>query len=133
MEIEINCSVGDSKEDIFLVEEEHSAKHIGSGASRVMATPWMIAFMERVSHRLLAGNLPLGYSSVGVMINVRHVAPTPVGKNIRVRTEIIGIEGLRVVFQVDAWDDYELVGSGTHERFIIDTERFLRRLDKKNL
>lgn len=133
MEIEINCSVGDSKEDIFLVEEEHSAKHIGSGASRVMATPWMIAFMERVSHRLLAGSLPLGYSSVGVMINVRHVAPTPVGKNIRVRTEIIGIEGLRVVFQVDAWDDYELVGSGTHERFIIDTERFLRRLDKKNL
>lgn len=131
MNLDQCISIGDYKEDTFIVEDGHSARHVGSGASRVLATPWMIAFMERVSHRLLADCLPDGYSSVGVLVNVRHLAPSPIGQTIRVKTEITDIDRSKVTFKVEAWDDYELVGSGVHERFVIDTERFLRRVVDK--
>ncbi len=122
---------GMSKERTFLVTSEQSAIHVGSGASRVLATPWMIAFMERVSHGMLAENLPSEYSSVGVVVNVRHLAPTPVGDTVRVRAEITSIDGWRVNFYVAAWDSTEQIGDGEHQRFVIDEHRFLKRVDAK--
>jgi fluoroacetyl-CoA thioesterase len=119
------------KEDRFKVEEENTALHVGSGASRVLATPWMIAFMERVSHRLLAERLPLGYSSVGVSLNVRHIAPTPVGALVRIRSKIREIQETRIVFSVYAWDEYEQIGVGDHGRVVIQEERFLKRVERK--
>jgi fluoroacetyl-CoA thioesterase len=124
---------GMAKEETFVVKDENTAIHVGSGASRVLATPWMIAFMERLSHRLLAENLPEGYSSVGVLVNVRHLAPTPVGEEVKVRTEVASVDGWRVNFNAQAWDHAELVGEGQHQRFVIDEARFLRRvLDKQS-
>jgi len=79
---------GMTSEEIFLVEERHLATHVGSGAARVLATPWMIAFMEGVSHRLLAKYLPAGYSSVGAHVDVHHLAPTPLGCSVRIRFEV---------------------------------------------
>lgn len=125
--------VGMYGEGSYLVGEEHSAIHIGSGSSRVLATPMMIAFMERVSHALLAEYLPTGYSSVGTLVNVRHVAPTPIGKNVRIRTEITEVDDRRVVFTVQAWDERELIGMGQHERFVIEEARFLKRVDNKRI
>jgi fluoroacetyl-CoA thioesterase len=122
---------GMQKEDTFQVTDERTAIQIGSGASRVLATPWMIAFMERVSHGMLAAILPPGYSSVGVALNVRHLAPTPVGDTVRVRAEIKSIDGWRVNFLVKAWDSREQIGEGEHQRFVIDEQRFLKRAAAK--
>ena len=122
---------GLKEEKTYPVVDEQTAIHVGSGATRVLATPWMIAFMERVSHGLLADRLPEGYSSVGVWINVRHLAPTPVGGTVRVISEIQEIDGLRVSFSVEAWDEQEKVGEGVHQRMVIDEARFLRRVMAK--
>ena len=89
MELNELIHPGMSREDNFTIAIENSAIHIGSGSSRVLATPWMIAFMERVSHRLLTCCLPEGYSSVGTHLDVHHLAPTPVGATIRVRAEVL--------------------------------------------
>jgi fluoroacetyl-CoA thioesterase len=122
---------GMQREENFRVEEEHAAIHIGSGSSRVLATPWMIAFMERVSHRLVSQNLPPGYSSVGVLVDVRHLAPTPVSSTVRVRAEIIELNGLKVALVLQAWDENEQVGEGRHQRVVIEEARFLKRVDAK--
>jgi predicted thioesterase len=123
---------GMKKEETFIIEDKHSAMHVGSGSSRILATPWMIGFMERVAHHLLAEKLPEGYSSVGALVNIRHLAPTPVGSQVNVRAEIETIEGLKVTFKVEAWDEAGLIGSGFHERVVIDTARFLRRIENRN-
>jgi predicted thioesterase len=124
---------GMRREETFLVEEEHTAIHLGSGSSRVLATPWMIAFMERVSHRLLAERLPPGYSSVGVVVDVRHMAPTPVGSAVRVQAEIVELNGPRVTLDVKAWDGTEQIGEGRHQRAVVEEARFLRRAQAKKL
>ncbi len=123
---------GLSSEEIFTVEERHLAPHIGSGSARVLATPSMIAFMEGLSHRLLAKHIPDGYSSVGVLVNVRHLAPTPLGKQVRVRTEALAVEGILVTFKVEAWDEKEQIGIGEHQRAVIDHARFLKRVEAKS-
>jgi fluoroacetyl-CoA thioesterase len=122
---------GMKREESFIVEEEHTAMHVGSGTSRVLATPWMIAYMERNSHRLLAKSLPEDYSSVGVQVNVRHLAPTPMGKSVRVHSQITEIDGLRITFTVQAWDEVEKIGDGTHQRYVIEEARFLKRVESK--
>ncbi len=122
---------GMTREDSFEIALENSAIHLGSGSSRVLATPWMIAFMERVSHRLLTCCLPEGYSSVGTHLDVRHLAPTPVGATLQVRAEVLSLEGAKVYFAIEAWDNLEKVGQGKHERVIIDEARFWRRVEKK--
>src|SRR5512139_38643 len=120
------------REDTFTVEAANTAIHLGSGSSRVLATPWMIAFMERVSHRLLTSCLPEGYSSVGSHVDVHHLAPTPMGAEIRVRAEVLAVEGIKVSFSIAAWDGLDKIGEGRHERVVIEEARFLRRVDKKS-
>ena len=122
---------GMTHEISFQVEEQYTAIHVGSGVLRVLATPSMIAFMERCSHRLLAQHLPEGKSSVGVWVDVRHLAPTPFGCNVRVMCEILEVDGARVTFAVQAWDEQEKIGEGKHQRVIIDQERFLKRVQAK--
>jgi predicted thioesterase len=122
---------GLSHETTFTVEDQHTAAHIGSGSLRVLATPVMISVMEGVSHRLLAERLPEGRSSVGILVNVRHLAPTPLGSAVRVRTEVIAVEGSRVTFRVQAFDETELAGEGEHQRVVIDVARFLQRVEAK--
>jgi predicted thioesterase len=91
----------------------------------------MIAFMERVSYRLLAEHLGEGESSVGVLVNIRHLAPTPVGASVRVKAEVERLENSQVTFTVDAWDQAEKIGAGSHKRAVIDEDRFLRRVAAK--
>lgn len=122
---------GMSLEETFLVEEQHTAMHVGSGSLRVLATPWMIAFMERVARKFMGERLPAGYSSVGVRVDVRHLAPTPVGSHIAARAEVITVQGSRVDFKVEAWDGDEKVGDGQHQRVVIEEARFLRRVAAK--
>lgn len=131
MELGILVHAGMNREASFRVGEENTAIHVGSGNSKVLATPWMIAFMERTSHQLLAEVLPEGFSSVGIQVDIRHLAPTPVGSTIRVKTQVREINGARVTFEVQAWDHVEKIGQGTHQRFVIDEQRFLQRASAK--
>ncbi len=131
MELSELIHPGMTREDDFEITMDNSAIHIGSGSSRVLATPWMIAYMERVSHRLLTCCLPEGYSSVGTHLDVRHLAPTPVGATIHVKSEVLSLDENRVYFAIEAWDDLEKIGEGNHERVVIEEARFLRRVEKK--
>lgn len=115
----------------FQVEEVHTASHVGSGSVSVLSTPSMIGFMERTSHQLLAKYLPEGLSSVGIHLDISHLAPTPVGSTITVHSEIIQVEGNQVSFFIEAWDEIEKVGEGKHLRAIIEQERFLKRVARK--
>lgn len=119
---------GLTRVDNYIVEEDHTAKHVGSGSSRVLATPWMILFMERTCHRCLAERLPPGYSSVGIAVDIRHLAPARVGSTVEVRGEVLNMEGLKVLFTVEVRQGDKVIGSGKHERFIIDEERFLKKI-----
>lgn len=123
--------VGLRNEVVFVVEEQNTAAHIGSGSLRVLATPSMIGMMERVSHALIARQLPEGYSSVGTMVDIRHLAPTPINARVRILSQVVEVDGRKVTLHVEAWDDQEKVGEGTHQRVIIDVQRFLQRVNEK--
>jgi len=120
------------EEDTFQVDESQAASQIGSGALRVLATPVLISVMEKTSHRLLARFLPEGYSSVGIQIeSLRHMAPTPMGNIVRVRSEIISVDNRTATFKIEAWDEVEKISEGTHVRAVIDIERFMKRVAGK--
>jgi fluoroacetyl-CoA thioesterase len=131
MELMEKIIVGMKEEQVFRVEEQYTAGHVGSGSLRVLATPSMIGFMERVASDLMGRNLPDGYSSVGVWVDVRHLAATPVDAQVRVACQVILIDGRKVDFSVEAWDEVEKIGQGRHQRVAIDVSRFLQRLQAK--
>jgi len=89
MQLDTLLPPGLTREETFIVEEQHTAYHIGSGDERVLGTPWMISFMERVSNRLVAEHLPDGLMSVGIQVDVKHLAATPVNAQVRVRAEVL--------------------------------------------
>ena len=116
---------GMARQETFLVEEQHTAYHIGSGDEKVLGTPWMISFMERVSNRLVAAQLPEGQISVGVHVDVRHLAATPINIEICVRAEVLEVLKNRVKLSIEAWDSQDKIGEGSHLRAVVDKGRFM--------
>lgn len=114
-----------------VVTEFLSARHIGSGDLRVYATPAMVSLIERASVLLLSPHLPPGHSTVGIAMAIRHLAPTPLGKTVRARVEVIAVDGGRIGLRAEVWDEVEKVGEAEHQRAVIDVERFLRRVEAK--
>ena len=114
----------------FVVREEHTATHLGSGDVAVLSTPSMILFMESTALELAQRYLPEGKTTVGVGIDVRHLRAAPVGAEIEVRAELLSVDGNRLVFWVEAWWGDKKIGHGVHERAIVDREAFLARLKK---
>lgn len=102
-----------------------------TGMAPVLATPRMISFMERTAHLAVLPHLAQGQSTVGTLVNVRHLAATPVGMEVRFRVELIEVDRRRLRFKFEAWDAVEKIGEGEHERFIVDYQRFLDGVDKK--
>ena len=120
------------QEDVVTMEQ--TASHIGSGTVRVLATPMMIALMERTSRLSVKPYLAQGQETVGTHVNVSHVSATPVGMKVWCDCELIDIDRRRLVFKVSDYDEKGLVGEGTHERFIIDVARFqAKTVDKKEV
>ena len=115
----------------YLVSSEHAARHIGSGEVGVLSTPSMILFMERTSMKCIQEYLPLNYTTVGIVVNVRHLNPAPIGGVVRVESKLIQVDGRRLVFEVKAYYKDTLIGEGLHERFIVNKEKFLEK--SKNL
>lgn len=127
-----NIQAGMTREEVFLVEEKHTAYHIGSGDTKVLATPWMISFMERVSNRLLADCLPEEFITVGTRVDVRHLAATPVNAKVMVHVEVLEVLDRRITLRIETWDNEEILGEGLHERVIVNRERFLKKAVEKN-
>lgn len=124
-------SVGMVAEESEQVTRELSAAHIGSGDVGVYATPKMVLLVERASHNLLAAYLPEGHVSVGIEIRLKHLAPTPIGDVVRIRSEVTEVQGDRIWLHAEIRDSEELVGVADHLRAIIDVERFLKRVEAK--
>ena len=113
------------------VEETHTASHLGSGGVEVLATPVMVALMEDAARSSVDSKLDQGQLSVGVDLNVSHLAATPVGMRVTARAELVAVEGRRLTFTVEAHDEREKIGEGTHIRAIINLDRFMDRLHEK--
>lgn len=122
--------IGESLEKVFLVKPEHSAMVVASGAVNVLATPMMIAFMENVSFDLAQKYLEPGKTTVGYHIDVRHLAPVPIGKEVRVKSTLIEINGNRLKFKVEAYYKDKKIGEGIHERVIVDEKEFMKRVEE---
>jgi len=114
-----------------MAREENSAAAHASGALPVFATPAMIGLMEQAAHDSLLPYLEAGQGSVGTRLDVRHLAATPLGMEVRAECELIEIDRRRLVFRVEAFDAKEKIGEGTHERFIVDTAKFMARTADK--
>ena len=115
------------------VVPENTAKHLGSGNVSVFATPELVRSMERASVRAVDPLLPEGYRTVGTHVDVRHVAATPVGMTVCARAELVEVDGRRLTFRVEAFDDMEKIGEGTHQRMIIDLAKFSERVTAKQV
>lgn len=129
--MEFNIRKGLKGEKRIKVEDRHTAAHFGSGGVCVLATPVMIGLMEGASLELMAKHLPEGYTTVGTSVNIKHLAATPVGMEVIAKTELIEIDGRRLVFKVEAFDEVDKIGEGIHERFIVDEERFMKKNEEK--
>jgi fluoroacetyl-CoA thioesterase len=131
MELEEIIIPGMTREETFIVEEQHTAYHIGSGDEKVLGTPWMISFMERVSNRLIAEHLPANLMSVGVHVDVKHLAATPMKASVQVRAEVLEVVKNRIKLSIEAWDSRDKIGEGTHLRAVVEKDRFMQRVMSK--
>ncbi len=113
------------------VTPDKTARHLGSGGIDVFATPAMIALMEGAAVTAIDKHLAAGQASVGVDVHVQHLAATPLGHVVRAEAQVTAIDRRKVTFTVKAWDEQELIGEGTHVRFVIDLDRYTARLAEK--
>lgn len=113
------------------VSNENTAAAMGSGTLAVFATPSMIALMEKTAYLSVQNVLDEGCGSVGTYLNVKHLAATPVGMTVRCESELVEVDNRRLVFTVKAYDEAGLIGEGTHERFIVQNEKFLTKTNAK--
>jgi fluoroacetyl-CoA thioesterase len=125
-------AVGATREIICATGPEHTAQYFYKNLPDVFATPFLAGFMERVSAELINDYLEPGEQSVGISMDIKHSAATPLGMKIRVATEVTAVDGARLTFRLDAWDAIEKIGEALHERFIIKTEKFNARTAKKS-
>lgn len=126
-------TIGLTGEASVPVDGSNTAKTMGSGELEVFATPSMIALMEKAATNALKELMPAGSTSVGTMINVKHSAATPMGTKVTAKAVLTEVDGKRLVFTVEAFDEKEKIGEGRHERFIINIDRFMTKTNGKIL
>jgi predicted thioesterase len=115
----------------LIVGDEHTAPSIGSGKVRVLATPVMINLIEAAALAAVEHLLQAGYQSLGTHLDVRHIAATPVGMRVTAYAEVVRTEGRTVHFRVEARDERELIGDGSHERVVVNVAKFDQRVQRK--
>ena len=130
--VELDHVVGYMGHASLVVDADHTAVSMGSGALPTLATPALVALAEQAAMHAVQSVLPLGMTTVGTEINLRHLTATPVGHNVTAEAIVTGVAGRKIFFNIQCTDEREKVAEGTHERFIIEAERFMARLmDKK--
>ena len=119
----------------LVIAPEHTAQHLGSGSVEVLATPQMILLMEQAGVAAVDHLLPEGFHTVGTNLDVRHLAPTPVGFEVKAFAELVQVDGRSLTFRVSVYeepfDEGTLVGKGTHLRAIVNMARFAERVAEK--
>jgi fluoroacetyl-CoA thioesterase len=115
----------------LVVGVEHTAPSIGSGLVPVLATPVMINVIEAAALAAVEHLLPAGHQSLGIHLDVRHFAATPIGMAVRATAEVVAVDGRTLSFRVEAHDDKEAIGDGTHQRVVVNVARFDARVQKK--
>lgn len=114
-----------------LVGTRDTAPHVGSGKIKVLATPVLVSMMEEAALLAVEGLLPAGYQTVGTRLEVSHTAATPVGMRVTAHADVIRVDGRKLTFHVWAEDERERISDGTHERIVVNVERFDRRTQQK--
>lgn len=127
----MEITVGMKGEVGTLCEREDTAREVGSGSLLVYATPCMVALMEGAACEAIAEALPEDQTSVGTALNIIHSSATPVGLEVRAEAEVIAVEGRKLTFKVTAFDESGEIGSGTHERVIVNAQKFLDKCYNK--
>ncbi len=115
----------------YVVEEQYTAPHVGSGDLAVLATPSMIMMMEKTVRLAVEEHLPDDYTTVGTEVCVKHLAPAPKGETVRARGKLLKQDGRKLKFHVEVWWKDTKIGEGTHERFIVHRHRFMERLKQR--
>lgn len=115
----------------MVVTDANTAVKMGSGNLRVFATPAMIALIEETAWKSVTPFLEEGQSTVGVSLNINHTAPTPVGMRIKCETILMDVDGRKLTFEANVYDEKGQIGNGTHERFIINSEKFQIKADSR--
>ncbi len=123
--------VGSQREEKILVTGEVAIDFLGVEEARVLSTPHLIGFLEMTSRNLLKTFVGPGQDSVGTHVDVYHLSATPVGMQVRLQAQIVSVEDRRVKLKVEAWDERDKIGEGTHERFVVDVSRFASRVQAK--
>jgi fluoroacetyl-CoA thioesterase len=121
-------NVGMKHTQEWVVEEKHTTQR---GGYRVFSTPSMTQLVESTANQLAAPHLKPGQGQVGILVTIRHMGPTPMGKKVRAEAELVAIDRRRLSFKVKVYDDVEQVGEAEHERFVIDEDKYIERLKKK--
>ncbi|MEJ2671544.1 MAG: thioesterase family protein [Deltaproteobacteria bacterium] len=124
-------TVGMTNEMWLKTGPEHSAQKFYPQVPNVFGTPFLGGLFEGVSADLMSRHLGEGETSVGISMNLKHTAPTPLGMEVRAVTEITQVEGRKVTFKLEAFDEKEKIGEANHERFIINSEKFNQRVEAK--
>lgn len=115
----------------LVLGDEHLASSANPALPRVMATPMMILTMEQAAMNALADYMEPGETSVGTVVNVEHLAATPIGHTVRAEAEVVKVEGRRIEFRVTAFDEQEQIGRGMHGRAVVELHKFNQRLQAK--
>ncbi len=131
MEIMEKITVGACREETMTVGVQHTAQALGSGSLPVLGTPAMTALMEKAATNLAQELLPEGWTSVGTALNIEHLAATPVGAAVRAMATVEALDGRRVSYKVEAFDDAGPIGRGTHDRVAVEAEKFLAKAQDK--
>ena len=129
--MEITLKQGLSAKQEITVAYKDTAKAVSSGLAEVFATPSMIALMEKAAYTAVQSELPKGFATVGISINARHMAATPVGVKVWAEATLKEIDGRRLKFHVTAYDAYEMIGEAEHERFVINEDAFMQKAGAK--
>ncbi len=124
-------NLGLKHEKTMLVTEEWSAKAMGSGTLAVFATPAMVALMEGCAAESVSNLLEKGITTVGIQMTAEHLSATPLGMQVCCKSTLIRMEGRKLTFSLEVFDEAGLIGRGTHERFMVEPERFLEKANAK--
>ena len=128
--MEFNVHEGTKGSMELVVADEHSASKIGSGLADVYATPAMVALMENTAQTSIKDNLPDGYATVGIEINVKHMKATPIGMKVKCESTLKKVEGKKLLFEIEAFDEVGKIGEATHYRYIINSKDFMSKIQK---
>ena len=123
---------GIKAEKSLTVTDANTAKTMGSGTLDVFATPAMVALIEQTAYTSIESELEPGWGSVGTSLTIQHLSATPVGMTVTATTELVEVDRRRLVFHAEVYDEKGLVGKGTHERFLVENEKFQAKADAKN-